>query len=293
VKRAPQRIVSLVPSDTYSLVRLGVADRIVGRTRYCVEPADVVGSIPRMGGTKNPDVEAILNARPDLVVANQEENTKKDIARIAGAGIAVFLSFPKRVADGLAHLARLANLLDIGKDPAVKDLLRGYYHALREAEAERARVAPIKTFFPIWMDPLMTVHGDTFISDALDLAGAANVFADRARRYPLLADLGQAPPASPDKVEGRDTRYPRVTWEEVVARAPDLVLLPDEPHEFGEADRAKFLALEIPAARGDGLGVRLVDGKDFGWYGARSLDALGGMRRAIRVAGGDGAKVDG
>ena len=119
----------------------------------------------------------------------------------------------------------------------------------------------------------MTVHKDTFISDALDLAGAANVFADRARRYPLAADLGQAPAASPDQVEGRDTRYPRVTWEEVIARAPELVLLPDEPHDFGENDRRTFLELDIPAAR-EPSRVALVDGKDFGWYGAKSLEAL-------------------
>jgi len=273
VKRAPQRIVSLVPSDTYSLVRLGVAERIVGRTRYCVEPAEIVRSIPEMGGTKNPDVEAILDARPDLVIANQEENTKRDIARIAEAGVAVLLSFPKRVAEGLAHVARLVRALDIADDRAVKDLVARYYAALREAEAVRAEVAPVKTFFPIWMEPLMTVHKDTFISDALELAGAANVFADRARRYPLAADLGEAPAASPDKVEGRDTRYPRVTWEEVIARAPELVLLPDEPHDFGESDRTRFLALDIPAAR-EPSRVALVDGKDFGWYGAKSLEAL-------------------
>jgi ABC-type Fe3+-hydroxamate transport system substrate-binding protein len=280
MKREVRTIVSLVPSDTYSLVRLGVADRIVGRTRYCVEPAEVVGSIPAMGGTKNPDIETILAARPDLVVANREENTKKDIERIAAEGIAVFLSFPKRVAEGLAHLARLAQVLDIADDARVKELLGRHYHALRDAEAARARVTPVRTFFPIWMDPLMTVHGDTFISDALDLAGAANVFADRARRYPLAADLGRAPPASPDKVEGRDTRYPRVTWEEVVARAPELVLLPNEPHAFVEADRAKFLGLDIPAAR-EPSRVLLVDGKDFGWYGAKSLEALERTRAIV------------
>jgi ABC-type Fe3+-hydroxamate transport system substrate-binding protein len=281
VKRAPKRIVSLVPSDTYSLVRLGAAERIVGRTRYCVEPAEIVRSIPEMGGTKNPDVDAILDARPDLVIANQEENSKRDIARIAEAGIAVLLSFPKRVAEGLAHLARLARTLDIADEQAVKDLVARHYAALREAEAARAEVTPVKTFFPIWMEPLMTVHGDTFISDALDLAGAANVFADRARRYPLAADLGQAPAASPDKVEGRDTRYPRVTWEEVVARAPELVLLPDEPHAFGESDRKRFLELEIPAAR-EPSRVALVDGKDFGWYGAKSLEALERTRAMVQ-----------
>ncbi|HEX9294849.1 MAG TPA: helical backbone metal receptor [Polyangiaceae bacterium] len=274
--RTPRTIVSLVPSDTYSLVTLGVADRLIGRTHYCVEPADVVRSIPEMGGTKNADVDAIIAAFPDLVVANQEENSKRDLEKIAQAGIAVYVSFPKRVAGGLAHLARLARMLDVAADNGPRDLLRRHYEVLRAAERARAKLVPVRTFVPIWMDPLMTIHGDTFISDALDLAGAANVFADRPRRYPLAADLGKKPPLSQAEVQGRDTRYPRVTWEEVVARAPELVLLPDEPHAFTEADAERFRALDIPAAR-----VLLVNGKDFSWYGARSLEAIPRVREII------------
>src|SRR6202044_2720392 len=108
--------------------------------------------------------------------------------------------------------------------------------------------APGRAFCPTWMAPLMTVHADTFISDMLDLCGAANVFADRVRRYPLAADLRGAAPLSPEKVGDRDVRYPRVTLDEVVARAPELVLLPDEPHPFTEADAAVFRSLAIPAA---------------------------------------------
>src|SRR6266542_4894714 len=265
--RSPRTIVSLVPSDTYSLVKLGVADRLIGRTRYCVEPADVVAAIPEMGGTKNADVDAIIAAFPDLVIANQEENTKRDLERIAQAGIAVYVSFPKRVADGFAHLARLARMHDVADDNAVKELLRRYYEALRAGERTRATLVPVRTFFPIWMEPLMTIHGDTFISDALDLAGGANVFADRSRRYPLAADLGKAPALSADKVADRDTRYPRVSWDEVAARAPELALLPDEPHAFTAADAERFRALDIPA-------VVLINGKDFSWYGARSLEGI-------------------
>jgi ABC-type Fe3+-hydroxamate transport system substrate-binding protein len=274
--RAPRRIVSLVPSDTYSLVQLGAGELLVGRTRYCVEPATEVAAIPVLGGTKNADVEAIIEIFPDLVLANREESTKKDLERIAQAGIAVYVSFPKRVAEGLAHLGRVARILDIGDDARVKDRLRTYYEALREAEARTGQRAPVPTFFPIWMDPLMTIHGDTFISDVLHLGGAANVFADRARRYPLAADLGRAAPLSAERIEGRDTRYPRVGWDEVVARAPELVLLPDEPHDFTEADAVRFRALDIPAAkRSDNVAAVIkVDGKDFSWYGARSLEGL-------------------
>jgi ABC-type Fe3+-hydroxamate transport system substrate-binding protein len=281
--RAPARIVSLVPSDTYSLVQLGAGERLVGRTRYCVEPASVVERIPVMGGTKNADVDAIIEAFPDLVLANREENTKKDLERIAQAGIAVYVSFPKRVADGLAHLGRLVRMLDIADDGKVKATLKGHYESLRAAEVESGRLARVPTFFPIWMDPLMTIHGDTIISDVLRLGGADNVFATRARRYPLAADLGQAAPMTPAEIEGRDTRYPRVSWDELVERAPELVLLPDEPHDFTDADAVRFRGLDIPAARrpDNVAAVIKVDGKDFSWYGARALEGLARVRSIV------------
>ncbi len=129
--RTPRTIVSLVPSDTYSLVRLGVADRIVGRTRYCVEPAEVVAKIPEFGGTKDANTDAIVDLFPDLVIANQEENSRRDLERITKAGIAVYVSFPKTVGEGLSHLSRTARMLGVEGDMLVKDAIRGYYEALR------------------------------------------------------------------------------------------------------------------------------------------------------------------
>jgi hypothetical protein len=132
------------------------------------------------------------------------------------------------------------------------------------------------------MDPLMTVNEATFISDVLALVGAENVFAGRARRYPLAADLGKAAPLAPERVGDRDVRYPRVTLDEVVAAAPELVLLPDEPHAFTEADAAVFRGLSIPAA-GRGA-VVLCDGKDLMWYGARSVEGLDRLRAIVDAA---------
>ena len=275
---APKRVVSLVPSDTLTVAALGCAGALVGRTDYCELPEDVVAKLPSVGGTKNPKLEAILALEPDLVIANQEENTKADIDKLAYQGIKVWVAFPKTVAQGLSHVARLARLFRVERDAAVKDLVREGYAALREAEAARAQKAPLRAFCPIWMDPLMTVHGSTFISDMLDLAGAQNVFADRERRYPLAADLGKAKPLPPEKVEGRDTRYPRVTMDEVVARAPEIVLLPDEPHPFTEADAEVFRALPIPAAQGR---VVRTSGKDLCWYGAQSVKGLGRVRALV------------
>lgn len=280
----PRRIVSLVPSDTYSLVRLGALDRLVGRTRFCVEPAGEVEGIEEVGGTKDADVERIVALEPDAVIANQEENTRGDIQRLEAAGIRVLVSFPRRVADGVGHLARLARLLGVHPkgEMAPRALVAEAYRVHAAAEARRRERAPIRAFVPIWMDPLMTVNGETFISDMLDLVGAQNVFEDRPRRYPLAADLGKAPPLPPERVAGRDTRYPRVTLEEVEARAPEIVILPDEPHAFTDADAAVFRALDIPAARRGQ--VVTCDGKDLMWYGARGVEGIERLRALIDAA---------
>ncbi len=275
----PKRIVSLVPSDTYSVAALGCGAALVGRTDYCELPEDVVAAVPSVGGTKNPSVEAICDLSPDLVIGNQEENTRGDLEKLAKRGVRVFVVFPKRVADGIAWLAKLAAILGVAGDTAARDLVKRGYEAVREAEAERSRTVPVRTFCPIWMDPLMTIHGATFISDMLDLAGASNVFADRERRYPLAADLGRAKPLAPEKTVERDVRYPRITLDEVVARAPELVLLPDEPHPFSEADAEVFRALDIPAAQ-RGAVVR-TEGKDLCWYGARSVEGIARVRKLV------------
>jgi ABC-type Fe3+-hydroxamate transport system substrate-binding protein len=180
---------------------------------------------------------------------------------------------------GLAHLARLARVFGVERDDAVRELVGAGYRALRAAEEARSQAAPVRAFCPIWMKPLMTVHGDTFISDMLDLCGAQNVFADRERRYPLAADVGNATPLPPEKVGDRDVRYPRVTLEEVVTRRPELVLLPDEPHPFTEEDAAVFRGLDIPAAK-TGAVVR-TGGKDLCWPGARSVEGIGRVRELV------------
>jgi len=283
LREPPARIVSLVPSDTYSLVRLGARDRLVGRTRYCVAPVGDVEGIEIVGGTKDADVARIAALEPDLVIANQEENTREDILRLSSLGVPVLVSFPQRVAAGLAHLARLARALGLGQgeEPA-RSLVASAYHAQRAAEAAVAGRPRVRTFLPIWMDPLMTIHASTFTSDVLALAGAENAFSDRERRYPLAADVGSGVPLPADRVAGRDVRYPRVTLDEVVARAPELVLLPDEPHAFTEADAAVFRGLDIPAAKTGA--VVLCDGKDLMWYGARSVEGLDRLRAIVDAA---------
>src|SRR5579872_1441132 len=102
---APKRVVSLVPSDTLTIAALGCAAALVGRTDYCELPEDVVARVPSVGGTKNPSVDAIAALEPDLIVANQEENTRGDLEELAGRGFRIYVAFPKRAAEGIAHMA--------------------------------------------------------------------------------------------------------------------------------------------------------------------------------------------
>jgi ABC-type Fe3+-hydroxamate transport system substrate-binding protein len=181
-------------------------------------------------------------------------------------------------------MARLARLFRVERDPVVRELCKEGYEAVREAEQARSRHAGVKVFCPIWMTPLMTIHGDTFISDMLSLAGAENIFKDRERRYPLAADLGAAAAWTVDQVGERDTRYPRVTMDEVNLRDPDLVLLPDEPHPFSDADAEVFRSQPTAAARA-GRVVK-TSGKDLCWYGSRSVEGLPRLRALVAHLGG-------
>jgi ABC-type Fe3+-hydroxamate transport system substrate-binding protein len=267
-----RRVVSLVPSETEAVYMLAGGDVLVGRTDYCVEPRGAIESVPTVGGTKDARVADILRLEPDLVLCNQEENTPRIVDALVEAGVRVHVSFPKTVDEARELVVDLARML--GVDPERSSVIAAMDRDLARARDRRARVTPVRAFCPIWMEPLMTIHGDTFISDAMDLAGAFNVFCDRPRRYPLAADLGRAAPLAPERVAGRDTRYPRVTLDEVRARAPSLVLLPDEPHPFTEQDAAVFRQL-------DGVRVLFVSGRDLCWYSPRMGEGILALAETI------------
>lgn len=279
IETAPQRVVSLVPSVTESLFELNLGTRVVGITDYCIYPADAVAALPKIGGTKNPDVTRILTLQPDLVIANREENRKEDVEALQAAGVPVWVTFPKTVEDTINLLWAMMDLFgETSMVPRVRlidytyDWVRGIVQQREDRGETLSRV-----FVPIWFDPLMTFNADTYSHNLLQACGAVNVFADRERRYPLKADLGQAEAYAPDdaRVQGRDTRYPRVTLEEVIAAQPDIILLPSEPYAFSAKDLPFFQALDVPAARN--RQIHLIDGSLLTWPGtriARAFEAL-------------------
>ncbi len=255
------RVVSLVPSETENVATLTSVSLLVGRTEFCVEPAEAVRQIPTIGGTKNAKVPEVIALRPDLVLANKEENTRHNVEALIAAGVPVFVSFPQRVREIPAHLRTLGWLLSAEADA------ERHATELETAieEATQPRTARPRVFVPIWDDPLMSFNNDTYAGDLLALSGFENVCGERDRRYPLRADLD--PTASANATE-RDRRYPRLSRDELVSRNPDLVLLPDEPWPYTDSDRVRF---ELVPNR---TRVEQVDGKDLFWMGVRSADAL-------------------
>ncbi len=271
VDYVPQRVVSLVPSVTESLFDLNIGSRVVGVTDYCTRPAELVRKLPKVGGTKNPDIQTILALRPDLVIMNQEENRESDSEALIAAGIPTWVTHPNTVREALDLLWAI---MDVFEEPSMVPRVRlieiTYEWTLgvtRELPAKRA-------FVPIWRDPWMTFNHETYIHDLLRVVGVENIFANRTRRYPLKADLGQAEPLPEDdpRVAGRDTRYPRISLDEVVEAQPELVLLPDEPYAFAQSDANGLATLDIPAAKNGQ--IMLVDGSLLTWHGTRIAYAL-------------------
>ncbi|MDX1991613.1 MAG: helical backbone metal receptor [bacterium] len=273
VESPPRRVVSLVPSVTESLFHLNVGHTLIARTDYCLYPPEEVSRVPRIGGTKNPDVEQIIALHPDLVIANQEENRREDVEALQAAGIPVWVTFPHTVDDVFNLLWNIMYVFDeTAMVPRVRLIEYTYDWVLGIARSKEE--TPCRVFVPIWYDPLMTFNADTYAHDLLRVCGGTNVFAERERLYPVKADLGQGEPylADDPRLEGRDTRYPRVTMAEVEAAQPDVILLPSEPFAFNESHVPLFAALDIPAAKHKR--IHLVDGSLLTWHGTRLAFAL-------------------
>jgi ABC-type Fe3+-hydroxamate transport system substrate-binding protein len=252
----PRRIVSLIPSTTETLCALGLADALVGVTVYCREPRDVVATKTKIGGEKDPDLERIRSLAPDLVVANVEENVRAHVETLRSWNIPVWVTYPRTVLQSLQMIADLGAVTGTAaRAEALLAELRPLYERVR---AEAARRPPVRVFYAIWRGPYMTINRDTYIHDMLATCGAVNVFADHAERYPV------------------------VTLDEVAARRPDVILLPDEPFRFRGVHREDFAPYaDVPAvAQGR---VRLVDGKPFSWHGPRIAEALRSLPEVVRA----------
>lgn len=285
LEATPQTVVSLVPSVTESLFDLNLGGRLLARTAYCIYPVDQVDAVPMVGGTKNPDVERIIQLKPDLVIVNQEENRKQDVEALQAAGLNVWLTFPKTVPDVFKLLWDIMYLFDETSMAARVRLIEYTYDWVSNISASKEVDDPTTVFVPIWYDPLMTINADTYTHHLLSVVGGLNVFAQRERQYPLKADLGEAEAYADDdpRAADRDTRYPRVTWDEVTAAQPDVILLPSEPFAFTEAHLPIFEQLDVPAAKNKR--IHLVDGSYLTWHGTRVAYALDTLPKLFQNPG--------
>jgi ABC-type Fe3+-hydroxamate transport system substrate-binding protein len=216
----------------------------VACTRFCEQP-----DLPVVGGTKNPDIDAIVRLAPDLVVMNDEENRVEDAEALGDAGLRVHSMSPRSVADVGPAVFALGEAVgaDVPADFSTPDWDRWLAEQRADAANPRGRSAVL-----VWRRPWMVTNADTYGSSLLKLLGVDNAFADEQERYP------------------------EVVLDEIVARHADLVLLPDEPYPF----KARHVE-EVKAAVGEAA-VHLVNGRDLFWWGVRTTAALSRLRDALR-----------
>ncbi|MFG1973802.1 helical backbone metal receptor [Nonomuraea fuscirosea] len=232
------RIVSLVPSLTES-VAATLPGALVGATDWCSHPADL--DVARVRGTKNPDLDAIRRLRPDVVLANAEENRAPDIEALRESGIAVWVTKIETVAEAFASLERMFALACRTEPP-------GWLAAAREAWRAPYEGARRTAIVPIWRRPWMVVGRDTFTGDVLRRLGVDNLYA------------------------GHPERYPKIPLAELTSHRPDLVVLPDEPYAFSATDGPESFP---------GLTCAPVSGRLLTWYGPSLVHAPETLRRAL------------
>jgi len=237
------RIVSLVPSITELLCDLGLAARLAGRTGFCIHPWDVVQAIPKVGGTKDVNIDKIRKLAPTHLVVNIDENEKPTVDELAEFIPNIVVTHPIRPRDNL-ELARLMGGVFCRQREAED------WCAAFEAEYALLRAAPKgppqTMLYCIWQDPWMTISRDTYIARMLEEIGWS------------VPDLGEV-------------RYPQFAWSSALIDGIDGVLLSSEPYRFTEA-HADALEKQI------GKPVLLVDGEMMSWYGSRSLQGLKYLR---------------
>ena len=234
------RIVSLVPSATETLHCLGLAERIVGITQFCVHPEPWVKDIPKIGGTKNVDIQRVLDLKPDLVVGNCEENTK-EIFDALDPHVPVWAPLPKTVREAITDIEHMGLLT--GREATANQFQAA---AIQAWETAKKAAQPFTYAYFIWRNPWMSISDDTFIARMLESVGGKNVFG------------------------GHHDRFPEVDMSGRIDQVPDVIFLSSEPFPFKEQHRDELCAMTgVPTDR-----VRFIDGEYASWHGHRMIAGL-------------------
>ncbi len=241
----PRRIVCLCPSLTETLFALGLADQVVGRTRYCIHPAQPVQRVAVVGGTKDIDIDRVRALQPDLVIAEKEENPRPAVEALADS-LPIFVCDVTDYASALRAITSLGLLTD--RTESATALVRD----IRQAFAGLRPVATQRVAYLLWRKPYMAAGRGTYVHALLEQCGFENVCRDLPERYP------------------------EVTIESLRQLAPAWVMLSSEPFPFDDKHVAD-LAGQLPATR-----VIRVDGELFSWYGSRMLAAATYLKLLVR-----------
>ncbi len=233
---------SLVPSLTELMFDLGLGTHVVGRTHYCVHPADKLSAVQSVGGTKKINLGRLAELDASHVLVNIDENPRELADEISAAGHTVVVTHPNAPADNPDLFRLLGGIF--GAEAAAEHLAGRFNNALRALEEGAADLPPRRVLYLIWKDPWMTVSRNTYIARMLELVNWHTV--------------GEDP----------EVRYPEVDMAAILPDT-DLVLLPSEPFAFDEAELQAF-----QAANPD-VSAMLIDGEMTSWYGSRVIEALG------------------
>ncbi|HXH99380.1 MAG TPA: helical backbone metal receptor [Sphingobacteriaceae bacterium] len=231
VKSTPKRIISVVPSQTELLFDLGLNTEIIGITKFCVHPEDKVSLIPKIGGTKSLNIQKIRELKPDLIIANKEENQKDQIEQLMQE-FPVWVSDIHNLHESMKMIEDVGELVDRQQQAKtlVKDIVSSF-------DTVSSLPHPLHVAYFIWKDPYMVAAQNTFINTMLIAAGWQNAF--------------------------QNFRYPVISEKDIITANPEVIFLSSEPYPFKEKHIAEFKLL-CPAAK-----VIVVDGELFSWYGSR------------------------
>jgi len=247
VTSKPEKVISLIPSITETLFTFGLEKEIIGVTTFCHLSPELIESKVNIGGPKHLDIEKIIDLKPDIVIANVEENEKEDIEILIDNNVNTFITFPKTVDDALSMMKKLAQLTKTEeKANGIINKISDEYKKLIEKKKEEK---PFKVLYLIWKNPYMSVNKDTFINDILEVVRGENIF------------------------KNSEKRYFNVHMDEIIEKDPEVIILPSEPYKFSDEDTLEIKSYgEISAVKNDR--IYLMDGEIFSWYGSHLLESF-------------------
>ena len=230
--KPPKRIISLVPSQTELLFDLGLEKEVVGITKFCVHPKEWHASKVRIGGTKNINVKEIKRLKPDLIIANKEENTESEIKALM-KDYPVWVSDIQNLEDALKMIQLIGEITD--KSSESKKIISTIEKNFKQLKKKTSK----RLAYFIWQKPMMSINKTRFIHDMISRCGFINVFADNV------------------------DAYPEISHKELALSDPEIIFLSSEPFPFNEKHKKSFKEI-CPDAK-----IFLVDGEMFSWYGSR------------------------